>query len=688
MDGHIKPNRSAMFFCVMAISTLLLSVDNTRADEVNTDFAQIENLSFTDLMQIEVSSVSRKSQTMSDTAAAAFVISQDDIRRSGATSIPEALRYVPGLEVAQSGAHSWEITSRGFNGIFANKLLVLMDGRSVYTPIFSGVFWELQDTLMEDIERIEVIRGPGAAMWGANAVNGVINIITKKAKDTQGDLIVAGAGNQERGFAEFRHGGSFGEDGSYRVYGKGFSRNATINASEQKMDDAWRSGQLGFRMDSVVSSDSRLTLQGDAYSMRNGEPLTSNAVLVPPYTSYTPNDAPVHGGNLMARWDSTLSNGSEMSLKGYYDRAQFQSLYVGEDTETVDIDFQYRLHPNAMNDLMWGANYRHIHNAATSTVNMSYAPPTFGYQNYNVFVQDDIALISDRLRLTLGAKEEDSYFSGRQFQPNARLLWTPDNKNSVWLAASQAARTPDLNESTGTTSLTVIPPLTPSNPTPLPMQLLLSPNPNLAAEKVTALEAGYRSQWSQRFSTDIAVYSNDYHNLIQWAYVGGVATPSPMPAGGIPSYLLVPMIYSNAASTTQTHGLEMSADWRALDWMRLEGAFTYCKMNTPPWDGINYDFAKLTPRTQESLRSLMDLSERTKLNVAVRHVGNLPATKQNVAAYTAVDANVAYTPHKGLVFSIVGQNLFSPQHAEFIAAPGNPPNQIPRSFFAKVTWSR
>ncbi len=687
MSDHNKPNRAAMKIWAMVIPALLLSlVEDSWANELDAAFAQIENLSITDLMQIEISSVSRKSQILSDTAAAAFIITQEDIRRSGATSIPEALRYVPGLQVAQSGAHTWEITSRGFNGEYANKLLVLMDGRTVYTPLFAGVFWELQDTMMEDIERIEVIRGPGAVMWGANAVNGVINIITKKAKDTQGDLAVLGAGNQERGFAEFRHGGSFGDNDSFRIYGKGFSDKSTVNAAGQRQDDSWGSGQMGFRMDSNVSSDDRLTLQGDAYNMSNGTPLTSNAVLVPPYTSYTPNNAPVHGGNLMTRWESTLSNGSEMSLQGYYDRVQFNTLYVGEDTETYDIDFQYRLHPNAMNDLMWGADYRHIHNAANNTVNMSYSPSSFGYQNYNVFVQDDITLIANRLRLTLGAKEEDSYFSGMQFQPNARLLWTPDNRNSVWLSASQAARTPDLNEATGTTSLTVVPPFTPNNPYPIPMQFLLSPNPNLAAEKVTALEVGYRTQWSQRLSTDIAAYSNDYHNLIQWAYAGGVPTPAPMPAGGIPTYLLVPMIYSNATSITQTHGLEISADWRALDWMRLEGAFTYAKMNAPPWDGINFDFANLTPRTQESLRSLMDLSEKTKLNVALRHVGNLPATIQNVPAYTTVDANVAYTPHKGLVFSLVGQNMFSPQHAEFIA-PGNPPSQIPRSIFVKVTWS-
>lgn len=678
-----KSGRTDQSVLAMAIAILLpMSFEYAWAGD---DMTAIEAISIGELMQIEVTTVSRKSQTMSNTAAAIFVVSHEDIRRLGATSIPDVLRYVPGLGVAQSGAHTWEITSRGFNGQFANKLLVLMDGRSVYTPLFSGVFWELQDTMMEDIERIEVIRGPWAAMWGANAVNGVINIITKKARDTRGDLVDAGSGNQERGFFGIRHGGSIGADGSYRIYAKGFSRNASVKASGQRQDDAWRSGQIGFRMDGTASGGDRLTLQGDAYSMKNGTPLTSNAVLTPPYTSYTPNDAPVHGGNLMTRWESILPNGSEISLQGYYDRAQFSTLYVGENTETYDLDFQHRLHPNSTNDLMWGANYRHIHNTAVNTVNMSYSPSSFGYQNASFFIQDDITLLTDRLRLTLGAKEEKSHFSGMQFQPNARLLWTPDNKNSVWLSASKASRTPNLNESTGTTSLVVLPPLTASNPTPLPMQLLLSPNSNLAAETVTAIEAGYRAQWNPHLSTDIALFSNNYHNLIQWGYAGGA--PAPVLSLAPVMHLTLPMVYSNATSTTQTRGVEFSASWHALDWMTLEGAYTYSKMNAPPWDGINYDFARLTPRNQESLRCMMDLSSKTRLNIALRHVGNLPATTQVVPAYTTADVNLSHAPYKGWTVSLVGQNLFMARHAEFIT-PGYPPSQIPRSIFAKITWSQ
>jgi iron complex outermembrane receptor protein len=656
------------------------------------DRVALESLSLNDLMQIEVSSVSRKSQTLSNTAAAAFVISQEDIHRSGATSIPAALRLAPGLEVAQIGTHKWAITARGFNDTYANKLLVLIDGRTVYTPLFSGVFWDLQDTMMEDIERIEVIRGPGAAMWGANAVNGVINIITKKAKDTRSDLLVAGAGNQERGYAGFRHGGSFGDDGSFRVYGKGLARDASVNAAGQTQDDAVRSGQLGFRIDRNISNDDRLTLQGDAYQKSSGNPFRSNAVLAPPYTSYTQHDDSVLGGNLLARWESTLSNGSEISLQGYYDRAQFSALAVSSAVDTYDIDFQHRLHQNATHDLMWGGNYRHIYSVSGNTTDITFTPANIGYQNVSVFAQDDIALTPERLRLTLGAKAEKSYFGGMQLQPNARLLWTPNSTNTVWFAVSRASRTPSQGEEQSTLSLGVIPPsaspFNQLNPSTYPTQMTISGNPNLAAEKMTAYEAGYRTEWSVHLSSDIAAFSNHYSNLIQRGFVNPYPYVDPVPVFVPVPHLTLPLAFTNATTTTMVNGLELSAEWRPLDWMRLNGMLTYLKMQAPPWDGVDVDAARLIPRTHESLQCRMDLNEKTKLDFTVRHVGNIPSPTQGVPAYTAVDARLGYTPHKGLEFSLVGKNLFEARHTEFSQSSSVPPSQIPRSIYAMITWNR
>lgn len=628
-------------------------------------------------MQIEVSSVSRKSQTLSNTAAAAYIISQEDIRRSGATSIPEALRLAPGLEVAQIGSSTWAITSRGFNDQYASKLLVLMDGRTVYTPLFSGVFWDLQDTLMEDIEQIEVIRGPGAAMWGANAVNGVINIITKKTKDTRGTLFVAGAGDQERGFAGFRHGGSFGEDGNYRIYGKGFDRNDTTNTAGQTQDDAWRSGQAGFRIDRNISLDERFTLQGDAYRKSVGNPFRSNAILTAPYTNYIPHNDQAHGANLMARWKNTLPNGSETSLQGYYDRTQFSALALSNATDTYDIDFQHRLHPNTTHDLMWGANYRYIRSTSDNTADIAFTPQSFGYQNVSLFVQDDIALQPEHLRLTLGTKAEKSHFGGMQFQPNARLLWTPDSTNTLWFAASRASRTPSLGEEQSTIALSVTP------PPPLPIQAVISGNLNLAAEKVTAFEAGYRTLWEPRFSSDIAIFSNRYSNLIQRVLVSGTPALVMTPV----AHLALPLTFANATTTTTTHGLELSAEWRPLDRVNLDGMLTYLKIQTPPWDGVTVDDARLIPRTQQSLRCRIDISEKTRLGFTLRHVGNIPSPSQGVPAYTAADAHLSYTPHKGLDISLVGRNLFDPQHTEFSTSASTPASQIPRDLYIKATWS-
>ena len=622
-------------------------------------------------MQVEVSSVSRKSQTLFDTAAAAFIISQEDIRRSGATSIAEALRMAPGLEVAQLDAWHWAVTSRGFNLRLANKLLVLMDGRTVYNPSFSGVHWNAQDTMLEDIERIEVIRGPGAAMWGVNAVNGVINIITKKTKDTLGNLVVAGAGNQERGFAAYRHGGKLGDDGSYRVYGKGFSRDGTNNTAGQYQNDAWQAGQIGFRMDRSISSANRLTVQGDAYRQTAGRTLYPLTVLPPFNTTFQANDH-WSGANLLARWEGSRSDGAEFTLQAYYDWTLTTTPFISDKKDTVDLDFQHRLHPNASNDLIWGGNYRYIQSAMSNTSALIFTPANVNYQNVSVFVQDDIALSPNKLRLTLGSKLEKTYYGGTQLQPNARILWTPDSTNSVWAAVSQAARSPtplELNASAAQGTFRPAPPIL--------AQVRALGDPNLAAERVTAMEIGYRTQWSSRFSSDIAAFSNRYTNLIILKRgTFNFAT------------LTQPLFFVNSTQALTTRGLELSADWNILDWMRLSGTYTY--LDIPTFENAAIpDPAGHSPRHRGSLRARMDLNKRSKLDLMLRYVGDISSATGPVSAYTAFDARYAYAPRPGLEYSLVAQNLFSPSHMEWRdATPFFPvPSEIPRSIYAKVTWS-
>ena len=662
------PSKSALCFSLMLAALLPGAAGNVWAGEVR--LAAIEELSIKDLMQVEVSSVSRKSQTLHDTAAAAFIISQEDIRRSGATSIAEALRMAPGLEVAQLDTWHWSISSRGFNFRLANKLLVLMDGRTVYNPVFSGVSWNVQDTMMEDIERIEVIRGPGAAMWGVNAVNGVINIITKKTKDTLGNLVVAGAGNQERGFAAYRHGGKLGDDGSYRVYGKGFSRDSTIGTAGQKQNDTWQSGQAGFRMDRSISSGNRLTLQGDAYRQTTGLTMYPLTVLPPFNTTFQANDH-WSGANLLARWEGSRSNGAEFTLQAYYDWTLVTTPFISDKKDTLDLDFQHRLHPNASNDLIWGGNYRHIQSAMGNTSALTFTPANVNYQNVSVFVQDDIALSPNKLRLTLGAKLEKTYYGGTQLQPNARMLWTPDSTNSVWGAVSQAARSPtplELNASAAQGTFRPVPPIL--------AQVRLTGNPNLAAERVTTAEIGYRTQWTSRFSSDIAAFSSRYTNLII-VRQGTFNFPT----------LTLPLTFVTSTQTLTTRGVELSADWNILDWMRLSGAYTY--LNIPTFENSAVpDPAGHSPRHRGSLRARMDLNKRSKLDLMLRYVGDISSATGPVSAYTAFDARYAYAPRPGLEYSLVAQNLFSPSHMEWRdATPFFPvPSEIPRSIYAKVTW--
>ena len=643
----------------------------------NDSTSETVDFSINELMQMEVSSASRKSQSLSDTAAAAFIISQEDIRRSGATSIPEILRLAPGVEVARSGSNHWAITARGFNGKYANKLLVLMDGRTIYTPMFSGVLWNLQDTLLEDIERIEVIRGPGAVMWGANAVNGVINIITKKAKDTQGNLFVAGGGNQEQGFAGLRHGGQLGDHGSYRLYAKAFERAAFENSAGQTAHDDWRSAQAGFRVDDHLSSDHRITVQGDVYRKNLGNWVTPVTVL-PPFDHGHIVDEHADGANLLARWEGNLSDGSEFKLQGYYDRVSYNTLYISDVQDMLDIDFQHRLHPNASHDLMWGINYRFIHSSAVNSAAIELTPSSLGYHAGSIFVQDDIELIENTLHLVMGTKLEESHFGNTQVQPNVRILWTPNDRHTVWASISRASRTPSRGEAQASIaigSVSAVPSQPPSDGR-LPIQLIALPSADLKAEKVFAAEIGYRTRWTSHFFTDIAAFSNHYTDLIMLHL-------EPFDA----LKLTQPMRWYNSPGEVTTLGIELTADWSVFDWLRLSGNYSHLKMEVP--DGS--DTAELSPRHRASLRCQLDLAEQTKLDLTMRHVSALTAVNQAAPAYTAFDARLSYEPVEGLELSVAAQNLFAPEHLEYredsSASLSDYSAQVPRSFYGKINWN-
>src|SRR5882762_6044193 len=464
--------------CITTIAALAAFAANAQTGKPS----DLADLSLEELANLEITSVSRRAERLSDAPASIFVITGDDIRRSGATSIPEALRLAPNLEVARVDSHQYAISARGFNqpNAIANKLLVLIDGRTVYTPLFSGVFWDAQDTLLEDVDRIEVISGPGATLWGANAVNGVINVITRRAAETQGTLLVAGAGNLERGAAA-RQGGKLGEDGAFRVYGKISDRDHTSRADGTSVQDSWDSGEAGFRADWRTAAGA-LTLQGDAYRGTIDQTAAG--------------DIRISGGNLLARWARQLSGGDRVQVQGYFDNTEREIPGTFEERLNIfDVDFQHALRVGSQHSVIWGGGYRRADDHVSNTAAIAFLPADRNLRWGNLFVQDEIALHGDQLRLTLGAKAQSNPYTGTEFLPSARIAWKPDASRLVWSALSRAVRAPARLDRE------------------LFVPGFLAGGPDFRSEISKVLELGYRAQPSRRASYSVTLFHSVHDHL-------------------------------------------------------------------------------------------------------------------------------------------------------------------------------
>src|SRR5580704_17638492 len=462
--------------------------------------------SLEDLLNIQVTSVSKKEQKLSQTPAAVFVITQEDIHRSGALNIPDLLRMVPGLDVAQINANTWAISARGFNLEFANKLLVLVDGRAVYTPLFGGVYWDTVDVTLEDIDRIVVIRGPGGTVWGANAVNGVINIITKSAADTQGGLIVAGGGTQELALATAQYGGKIGQDTSYRVFTKYLDHNHFPDPTGQNGEDGWHLSHFGFRADASLTRKDFLTVEGDLYGGIEGANYGHIASIAPPVNENLGGSESIPGGNILSRWNHVFSSRSDTTLQFYFNRFERDGPEISENRDTLDLDFQHHLALGARHDLIWGVDYGRSSDYTVGTIDRAWVPAGRTLQLFSTFVQDEIVLKPDRVFLTVGTKLENNYFGGFDVDPGARAAWTPAKKHTAWAAVSRAARTPSRREEDADINIAAFP-----APGGVPALLTLVGNPNEKSEHVVAYEAGYRAQPTGAFSLDVG------HSLIATA---------------------------------------------------------------------------------------------------------------------------------------------------------------------------
>jgi len=664
-----------------SLGMLLIAASAQAADDMNPK--DLVNLSLAELSNIEVTSVSKKSEKEIDAAAAIYVITQDDIKHSGMTSIPELLRMVPGLDVAQSGAHEWAITSRGSNGQFSNKLLVLIDGRAVYTPLFSGVYWDIQDTPLQDIDRIEVIRGPGATLWGANAVNGVINIITKSAKDTQGGFVSETAGNQINSSTTVREGAKIDDDAYVRVYAKYDDESQFRNMQDNGAHDAWNKAQSGFRSDWKEGESQSFTLQGDAYHSGN----TGIVGLIQPDASTVSTNVNeiADGGNILGRWDNKFSKDSDLTVQMYYDDAKRSQLLYSDNVQTADFDMQHTWTALQGNEIIWGAGYRLVKsdfqaNGATAlgVPYIQFAPQSQSDNLFSAFLQDKITLIPNDVFLTLGSKFEHNDFTGFEFQPSARLSWLVDSKQTVWAAISRAVRTPSI----GTSDSQLI--IAPVGAGPLAVLEQVG-SKQTQSEELVAYELGYRVQPAKNMSLDVSTYYNNYNRLLLG--MPGAATPETSPLIG--TYFIIPISPINAG-TAHSYGIETTAKWNPESWVELAGSYTLLEMTFDQPDPLGYDFNNKTPRQQFNARATFKLPYDVEFTTSAYYVDKIAAidlnTGNDVPAYTRVDARLAWKPLDSLELSLVGQNLLDNAHQEFSGFLYQGSSQVPRTVYGNITW--
>jgi iron complex outermembrane receptor protein len=630
---------------------------------------QLTRLSIEELMQISVTSVSKKRESLGGAAAAVAVVTGDDIKRSGATTIPDALRLVPGLHVAQTTSSAAAVSSRGFSSVNSEKLLVLSDTRSIYTPLFSGVLWDVQDYLLEDLNQIEVIRGPGATLWGSNAVNGVINITTKSAQQTHGTYFEALGGTEERSGVAARYGAETAGGIHYRVFGKYVQRDDTFSAFAN--DDDWRLGHLGFRADWDASERDAVTLQGDWYDGTVGQ-LAPSAQITGRPGPQGPLRVDLSGGNVLGRWQHKLAADSDVQLRIYYDRTRRDDPSFRDVLDTTDVDLQYRV-AVARNDVVMGLNYRLTANDNTPGVIFRLNPQSANDDVISAFIQDQIDL-SSAVRLTVGTKLEDNDFSGFELQPSVRVSWDLSEVQTVWSAVSRAVRIP--------TRLERDVAIDASNPNAATVVQLLG-NRDFDAEELLAYEAGYRWQVTRGFGFDLAAFYNVYDGL------ASLEAGQPFIRGD--GRLIIPIINRNLNDAISRGG-EALLNYSPLPNWRLSTTYSFIDIDIDR-GGADMNrgrfLAGATPRHQLGLRSIVDLGANLQLDAQLRHLSSirqLPTIPNGsgIDGYTELDVHFGWRARSNLQISVVGQNLLHEHHLEFGAPSGR--GQIERGVYGKLAW--
>jgi iron complex outermembrane receptor protein len=656
----------AMFPCLLEAAT--------QASEKQAQ--QLKSLTLEQLGSIEVTTQSKEPTEVWNTPAAIYVLTGDDIRRSGVTNVPDALRLIPGVNVFRvNGSRNWAVGIRGLADQFSRYVLVLVDGRSVYTPLFGGVLWTINNVMLENIDRIEVIGGPGGTIWGSDAVNGVINIITKDSHETRGTLLSVGGGSTDENTEDLRY-GSEHNHWAWRTDGFGFVRGPEYHLDDQPDYDGSRYAQVGFRVDRDSAND-EFTLQGNAYWGNFGDAQNLSTYEPPAsFTSYASTN--VSGGNLRTRWRRRFSDKSDIYLQAYWSHDHRIGSNFGEERDTFDIDFLNRLPATPRQQFTWGAGARVSPSSVSQTVSTARFNPAGRTEGiYSAFLQEEFRLVPGKLALTAGSKFEHNNYTGFEYQPNIRVLFTPINKFSAWASIARAVRIPDrVNEEIQNDIFAL-----PSPPT----FVRLSGNRNLISERLIAYEGGFRTLVHPRLYVSASAFHNAYRNII------ALGNLSPAPASGPPfppGAVLFNVQFVNGIHGS-TDGGEIAPDWQAASFWHLRPGFAFLNINLKDEPGFTNTVTRnslrgSSPTYQAFIQSDVNLPYHLEFDQSFRYVDSLPA--QSVPAYTTADARIGWNPTKALSISVTGQNLFQPHHAEFGIDP--PPTVlIKRGVYAKLVWS-
>jgi len=672
--------RSALLVLVLGYPCWAQAPPGTEHPQGDLTQVSIENL-----MNMEVTSVSKKEQKLSKVAAAIFVITQEDIRRSGATNIPDLLRMVPGLDVGQINGSTWAIGSRGLNQQFANKLLVMVDGRSVYSPTFSGVFWDTLDLPLFDIERIEVIRGPGGTIWGANAVTGVISIFTKKAAQTSGTVLETGGGNLLQGFGTAQYGGTVGKKTDFRVYTKYFSQNHLLDLNGQSGADGWHRLRGGFRTDSNLSSKDSLTFEGDLSVGREGEfGFELPSVTSPGFVAVS-EEINLANGSLESIWNHTYSGGSDSTLQFSYDQHRRGDPLNPELRNTYDLAFRHDFALGSRQDIVWGLGYRYTADRIGGTLTVAMNPPNRALQLFDAFLQDEIALVPERLFLTAGIKLEHNDYTGFEAMPSVRAAWSPSDHHMLWVALSEALRAPSRNDTNLVLNIGSFP-----GPGGTPTLLRLLGNPNFQDERLIAYEVGYRTMLSKRLSIDLAAYYNDWDKVQTTEPSGSFFETTPSPPHEVQT-----LVYENLIHG-ESHGIEVTANWRVTDWWSISPGLAIARehFHTDPQSADTQTVLFLqgnSPDYPIRLRSHVDMRHNLAWDVSAYFDDVLenqgPLSDLTIPSYTRLDTGLTWKLGERFTLSLVGQNLLKDHHMEFEDVNGSMQSgQIKRSAYAKLVW--